>query len=270
MEVFFSRNASWDAATLILCAKLSPDTANNCTMCLFSGSLGERRTKCRVQAREKVQLLGQWEPRSRSRITGIVLYLLSYRSSGDAYSAIEAFERCLPEYEGQSTHQAPEFVKDGIVINGIVEQSLRHHLVMHSARLHSNKNLQQEVFDIDRVKRARGTASTRSPLEVDARRDKGRGKGREKGQDNCKTQARTRRTLGRDNEMLVLRPQEVRVLEACSRQDQVDFAHTTSLSSSSPSTIAQQVSALTVSGRDPEEHLHLDADAVNVQAVCGR
>ena len=247
MEVFFSRNASWDAATLILCAKLSPDTANNCTMCLFSRSLGERRTMCRV----KVQLLGQWEPRSRSRITEIVLYLLSYRSSGDAYSAIEAFERCLPEYEGQSSHQAPEFVKDGIVINGIVEQSLRDHLVMHSARLDSNKNLQQEVFDIDRVKRPRGTASTRSPLEVDARGDKGRGK-------------------GRDNEMLVLRPQEVRVLEACSRQDQVDFAHTTSLSSSSPSTIAQQVSALTVSGRDPEEHLHLDADAVNVQAVCGR
>ena len=48
-------------------------------------------------------------------------------------------------------------------------------------------------------------------------------KGERRVKTTAKTQATTRRTLGRDNEMLVLRPQEVRVLEACSRQDQVDF-----------------------------------------------
>ena len=75
----------------------------------------------------------------------------------------------------------PDFVKAGIVVNGTEEQALRDHLVMHSARIDSHEKLKQELFDIATAKSALGTASTSSPMEVDAlRRDKGKGKGKDK------------------------------------------------------------------------------------------
>ena len=63
----------------------------------------------------------QREPRSRSRFTGTLNAIPSYRLTGDAQAAIEAFERCVRECEGQSTHVVPDFVKAGIFVNGIEE-----------------------------------------------------------------------------------------------------------------------------------------------------
>ena len=124
----------------------------------------------------------QWEPRSRSRFTGMVLCILSYRFTGDAQAAIESFERCIRENESRGSHTVPEFVTAVIVINGIEEQTLRDHLVMHSAQFDSDGKLKQEILDIARAKSALGTASTSSPMEVDAlRRDKGKEKGKDKG-----------------------------------------------------------------------------------------
>ena len=52
--------------------------------------------------------------------------------------------RCIrDEYEGQSTHTIPDFVKADIVANGIDEQTPRH-LVMHNARLESYEKHKQE------------------------------------------------------------------------------------------------------------------------------
>ena len=42
-------------------------------------------------------------------------------------------------------HVVPDFVKAGIVVNGIEEPALREHLVLHSARLVSNEKPKQEV-----------------------------------------------------------------------------------------------------------------------------
>ena len=78
----------------------------------------------------------QWEPRSRSCFAGVLLPILSCRITGDAQAAIEA-ERCVREFEGQSTHVEPDFVNSWIVISGIEEQALRDHLVMQSAQLDS-------------------------------------------------------------------------------------------------------------------------------------
>ena len=64
----------------------------------------------------------------------------------------------------------PDFVRAGAVVNGIEEQVLRDHLVMHSARL--DEKLKQEIFDIVRAKALR--------------RDKIKGKGKEKGKDKGK------------------------------------------------------------------------------------
>ena len=61
----------------------------------------------------------QWGPRSRSWFAGMLLSILSYRFTGDAQAAMESFERCVREYGSQSTHVVPDFVKAGIVIDGI-------------------------------------------------------------------------------------------------------------------------------------------------------
>ena len=172
----------------------------------------------------------QWEPRSRSRFAGMLLSILSYRFAGDAQTAIESFELCFVSTKARSTHVVPEFDEAGrIVINGMEEQALRGHLVMHSARLDSKEKLKQEVFDIARAKSALGTASTSSPMEIDAlRRDN---KKEEKGR--VKITARGKKGLSGidafktgEDEILLLReagPQEVGVPEARNRQDQGDF-----------------------------------------------
>ena len=46
----------------------------------------------------------QKETLSWSRFTGMLLSILSYRFTGDAQAAIGSFERCIREYEGQSSY----------------------------------------------------------------------------------------------------------------------------------------------------------------------
>ena len=186
---------------------IEPDTVDNYYVLVLSVA-GRAQDK----AKEKVQLL-----------TGMLLSFLSYRFTGDAPAAIEAFERCVREYEGQSIHVVPDFVKAGVVINGIEEQALRDHFVMHSAR--------QEVFDVATAKIALGTASTSSPMEVDAlRRDKGKAKGKNTSKaksnrkNNSKKKKHSQETVAEMLQLREARPQEVGVVEARSRQDQVDLA----------------------------------------------
>ena len=50
--------------------------------------------------------------------------------------------------KGQNTRVELDLVKAGIIVNGVEEQTLRDHLVMHCARLNSYENPKQEVFDI--------------------------------------------------------------------------------------------------------------------------
>ena len=76
--------------------------------------------------------------------------ILSYRFTGDAQTAIEPFERYVREYVGQSTHSVSAFVKAGVVISGVKEQTQRDHFVMDSARL--DWTCKQEVFDIAKAK----------------------------------------------------------------------------------------------------------------------
>ena len=98
----------------------------------------------------------QWEPRPRKRVTGTLLSILSYRFTRDAQAAIGAFDRCVREREGHSTHAVPDYIKARIVTNGVEEQSLRDHIVMHSARIDSNEKLKLEVFDVARAKSGLG------------------------------------------------------------------------------------------------------------------
>ena len=73
--------------------------------------------------KEKVQLLREvcMNNGNLALGAGMLLPILSYRFIGDAQAAIEAFERCVREYAGQSTHVVPDPVKAVIVVNGIEE-----------------------------------------------------------------------------------------------------------------------------------------------------
>ena len=110
-----------------LCAELSQDEARHrrqlyyVLVLLITGRAlneaqgsGERESAAAWRAMQE-----QWRPRSRRWFTGMLLSILSYRFTGDAQAAIESFERCVREYGSQSTHVVPDFVKAGIVRDGI-------------------------------------------------------------------------------------------------------------------------------------------------------
>ena len=199
-------------------------------------------------------------------LTEPVRVYAAFHPEPQVQAAIESFERCIREYEGQSTHTVPDFVKAGIVVHSIEEQTPRDHLVMHSARLDSCEKLKQEVFDIARGKSALGTASTSSPMEVDALRheqgkengkDKGKGKDNDKKKDSQDTDAsKAEKTKCFNCEKLGHRKSECQKL-AADKGKPHNINELGATESGPPQAAAQQVSSLTVSGRDPEEEVYI-------------
>ena len=149
--------------------KMKPDTVDNCITCWFFLSLGVHWTKCRVQVKEKVQLLG-----------GLCM------SSRNFAHRIGALECCFSSWATDSpgTRRQQSKPSKCVFVNTMArertwyrtssrlgsstapeEQAPRDRLVMHSARLDSNEELKHEVFfDIARAKSAFGTASISSPI----------------------------------------------------------------------------------------------------------
>ena len=121
------------------------------------------------------QMHTQWEPKSRSRFTSMLVSILSSRFAGDAQASLEAFQKNIREFEAQSGHAIPDFIKAGIVMNGVEERSLRYHLIMHAARLDDFEKIKQEVTEIARTRAALGGPT---PVELDALKGFGKGKGK--------------------------------------------------------------------------------------------
>ena len=119
----------------------------------------------------------QWEPKSRSRFTSMLLGILSGRFKGDAHNDIESWERDIRSFEKQTNFEIPDFVKAGILINGLQEEPLRRHMVLHTSRLDTYEKLRLEVTEIARAKIM---AVNPVPMEVDSLRFKGKGKGKTK------------------------------------------------------------------------------------------
>ena len=119
----------------------------------------------------------QWEPKSRSRFTSMLLGILNGRFKGDAQNDIESWERDIRSFEKQTNFDIPDFVKAGILINGLQEEPLRRHMVLHTSRLDTYEKLRLEVTEIARAKIR---AVNPVPMEVDSLRFKGKGKGKSK------------------------------------------------------------------------------------------
>ena len=67
-----------------------------------------------------------------------------------------------------------DFVKVGTLINGLQEEPLRRHMVLHTSRLVTDEKLRLEVIEIARAK---VMSVNPVPMDVDALRFKGKGKG---------------------------------------------------------------------------------------------
>ena len=119
----------------------------------------------------------QWEPKSRSRFTSILLGILNGRFKGDAQNDIESWERDIRSFEKQTSFAIPDFVKAGLLINGLQEEPLRRHMVLHTSKLDTYEKLRVEVTEIARVK---VMSVNPVPMDVDALRFKGKGKGKTK------------------------------------------------------------------------------------------
>ena len=93
-----------------------------------------------------------WSPgamgaESRSRFTSMLLGILNGRFKGDAQNDIESWERDIRSFEKQTSFEIPDFVNAGILINGLQEEPLRRHMVLHTSRLDTYEKLRLEVTE---------------------------------------------------------------------------------------------------------------------------
>jgi hypothetical protein len=137
----------------------------------------------------------QWEPRTKTRLTGMLVQILTKKFGGDIQNGIESWERLIREFESQSEYKLPDFILCGIVLAGIEDHVMKEHIAMNSNRLDSFIKMKSEIVDIARTKAA---VSRPSPMEIDAiykgkgkskggKGDKAKGKGgkgKEKGKEN--------------------------------------------------------------------------------------
>ena len=114
---------------------------------------------------------------SRSPGVACCWVYLNGRFKGDAQNDIESWERDIRSFEKQTSFEIPDFVKAGILINGLQEEPLRRHMVLHTSRLDTYEKLRLEVTEIARAKIM---AVNPVPMEVDSLRFKGKGKGKSK------------------------------------------------------------------------------------------
>ena len=107
----------------------------------------------------------------------MLLGILNGRFKGDAQNDIESWERDIRSFEKQTRFAISHFVKAGILINGLQEEPLRRHVVLHTSRLDTYEKLRLEVTEIARAK---VMSVNPVPMDVDALRFKGNGKGKNK------------------------------------------------------------------------------------------
>ncbi len=111
----------------------------------------------------------------------MLLGILIVKFRGEAQADIEHWERSVRLFEKQTNYTIPDIIKAGILINGLTEETLRSHMVMHTVRLDTYDKLKQEVTEIARAKNALSSSAT--PMDVDALwKGNGGGKGK-KGKD---------------------------------------------------------------------------------------
>ena len=104
----------------------------------------------------------------------MLMTILGAKFTDDVLGTTEGWERLIRDFEAQSTHAIPDFIKCGVLTQGMMEPAIKDHLVMHSARLTAYGLMQREVVDILRSRQA---LNGPSPMQVDALTKAGKPKG---------------------------------------------------------------------------------------------
>ena len=104
----------------------APERALSVQLYYMLALLRKNRALDNVQAAGEGEGLGacrgvqeQWEPKSRSRFTGMLLGILNGGFKGDAQNDIESWERDIRSSEKHTSLAIPDFVKAGILVNGL-------------------------------------------------------------------------------------------------------------------------------------------------------
>ncbi len=96
----------------------------------------------------------QWEPRTKTRLTGMLVQILTKKFGGDIQNGLESWERLIREFESQSEYKLPDFVLCGIILAGIEDHVMNERIAMNSNRLDSFAKMKSEIVTIARTKAA--------------------------------------------------------------------------------------------------------------------
>ena len=162
----YTQAALPDIRALLVNAEETSDDVRNVVLNVFEQALSVQlyhmlALLTKNQALDKVQAAGEGEGRFK----------------GDAQNDIQLWERDIRGFQKQTSFAIPDFVKTGILIDGLQEGPLRRHMVLHTSRLDTYEKLRLEVTEIARAK---VMSVNPVPMDVDALRFKGKGKGKSK------------------------------------------------------------------------------------------
>ena len=97
-------------------------------------------------------LSDRYDPKIRSRTAGQLVHLLRWNFSGDVLTRLEAFEREVTLYTGNSGETVSDNLRIGLVLNNLEDGGLRDHLLMNAERLQTWPVFREELVNILRVR----------------------------------------------------------------------------------------------------------------------
>ncbi|CAK0856587.1 unnamed protein product, partial [Prorocentrum cordatum] len=94
------------------------------------------------------QLNRRCQPQARTRHAGLLMQLLSWDFSGELLTRMEAFEREISIYEGQTGEQLSNAIKIGIALQRLSESPLKHHMILNAERLEQWVQFREEIASV--------------------------------------------------------------------------------------------------------------------------
>ena len=110
-------------------------------------------------------LVNKYEPTSKASVVGKLAEILRTPFEGDLLDAITTFERKVMIYEVQSRETISDSLKNGCVIAGMCQSSMKEHLLLSDTKCDSWSIFVREV---ESIKHAKKTISAPTPMEIDS------------------------------------------------------------------------------------------------------
>ena len=133
-------------------------------------------------------LIGEFEPRWKSRKTALHQQILNFAMMDDVLKAFDSFERLVRQYKTTTGKTIDDDTKAGVILRALGQSSVpRHaelaeHIIMNSQRLDTYDAIKKEVKEILGTKKY---LSGKANVDISAvsKAKGGKGKGKEKGKD---------------------------------------------------------------------------------------